>query len=272
MNAVTSLGAPLALALAAVAAPVPDARQYYVKYWQQNGGYYYRAYHYRPKPDSAYRLNLVIFYPSRPRYYYYYNPRTKKYWGRFDRREGGFSALPPDKAAGRISELPEDAFPGPGAMPVLPGSADGTRMKVPPDGFPPDDDLTLSEGSARELVHGKGDREPPRQFYTDWCKRGGYYYRSFFCRPRPGGDYAAHRCVYYPDRPKYLFYYDPAKQAYWGRFDRGAGGFAPLPESERRGRLSEIPEGAFPKPGEMPVLPGSDDGTRMDRPPKGLPA
>jgi hypothetical protein len=40
-----------------------------------------------------------------------------------------------------------------------------------------------------------------------------------------------------------------------------------LAEEDRKGTLEEIPESAFPPPGEMPPVPDSTDGARIPPPP-----
>ena len=44
-----------------------------------------------------------------------------------------------------------------------------------------------------------------------------------------------------------------------------------LKQEDRKGDLNAIPESAFPKPAQMPVIPEAEDGLRMEAPPKDLP-
>jgi hypothetical protein len=265
----------LVIVLAAAALPAaaqePKGRQYYSRFWQRQGGYYYRTYYYRPTPNADYRAHQVIYYPSRPRYYYYYNPYTNKYWGRCDRATLAYSKLAPEDQRQRLADIPEEAFPKAGPMPAIPESEDGTRMQPPPGNLPPDESETLSKDRMKEKLPQMGDREPPRQVYGDWCQQGGYYFCCYYCQPRAGGDYVVHRCIFYPQRPRYIYYYNPVNQKYWGRFDLEEKGYSLLVDADRAGRLADIRPEAFPKPGEMPPIPGSNDGTRMEMPPRELP-
>ena len=67
--------------------------------------------------------------------------------------------------------------------------------------------------------------------------------------------------------------YNPSKNKCWGRYDVQANGYSLLEEKDRAAKISDIPESAFPKPGEMPPIPGSKDGVKMTKPPgvAGLP-
>ena len=41
----------------------------------------------------TYSYHYVVHYPARPRYYYYYNPVRRYYWGRYDTEAKGYSLL-----------------------------------------------------------------------------------------------------------------------------------------------------------------------------------
>jgi len=274
MKAVKYLSLAFALVLVLTAdGRAQGGRQYYSRYWQRKGGYYYRTYYYRPKATGSYRSHRVIYYPSRPRYYYYYNPYTRKYWGRYDRVAKGYSRLRPGDQSGRLADLEEaNVFPSPGKMPEVPESKDGTQMAEPSDDLPPDESDTLGKGKMKDLMGGK---EPPRQTYSGWCKPEGkrYYYCCYYCQPMSGGNYASHRCIYYPSQPRYIYYYNPARgsRKYWGRYDLQARGYSLLADKDKKGTLADIANEAFPKPAAMPPIPGSKDGTRMAVPPRNLP-
>jgi hypothetical protein len=266
--AAVALGLAPCLASPAQASP----RQYYSRYWQKHGSYYYRDYYYKPAQGSReYHSHYVIYYPSRPRYYYYYAPSRQKYWGRYDRQDGTYAALKTDDQKGAIADIPADAFPQGGKMPAIPESEDGTPMDPPPDGLPPDESNGLGADALKEKMPSLGKNDPPRQVYSDWCQNGGYYYCTYYCQPKAGGDYSCHRCIYYPAQPKYVYYYNPVSKKYWGRFDVDAAGYSLLEEKDRAALLADVPDSAFPKPGPMPMIPGSKDGPAMDRPPKELP-
>jgi hypothetical protein len=121
-------------------------RQYYSS-WRhyKDRGYYYRSYNYTENADDdddSYQYQYVIYYPSRPRYFYYYNPRSRKYWGRYDREAKGndcYSILAEKDRSAELKEIEESAFPKPAAMPVIPGAKDGVRMEQPPKDLPDDE-------------------------------------------------------------------------------------------------------------------------------------
>jgi hypothetical protein len=72
-----------------------------------------------------------------------------------------------------------------------------------------------------------------------------------------------------------VYYYNPVSQQYWGRFEFGedgkAKGYSLLAEKDRKEKLADIPESAFPKPAAMPAIPGTTDGEKMLPPPTDLP-
>ena len=108
-----------------------------------------------------------------------------------------------------------------------------------------------------------------RQRYSSWSYYPSrtYYYRHYYYKPTVTyPTYKHHYCIYYPTRPSYVYYYNPGTQVYWGRYDLKEGGYSLLKEEDRKGDLDQIPESAFPKPGEMPMIPESNDGERIERP------
>jgi hypothetical protein len=254
----------LAQAGAAQAAP----RQFYDKSWQKKGGYYYREYYYKPTPTAAtYRYHTVIYYPAKPKYYYYYNPYKERYWGRFDRTCDGYSKLADDDQKGKISDIVESAFPQPGQMPDIPESSDGVKMEPPPPGLPPDESAELAQEQMRILLVQAPGKETPRQAYSAWCKQGGYYFCCYYYQPAADGPYKSQRCIYYPARPNYVYYYNPTKKLYWGRYDMNAKGYSLLAEKDRAEKLTGIDEKAFPKPGAMPPVPETKEDAKVLPPP-----
>jgi hypothetical protein len=116
----------------------------------------------------------------------------------------------------------------------------------------------------------------PRQWYNDWTyyPQFGYYYSSYYYLPS-GVDknYRHHFCLLYPAQPQYVYYFDPQTHLYWGRLDlKGEPGhqYSVLAPKDRKEKLKDIPAEAFPKPGAMPTIPESKDGTPME-PVKTLP-
>ncbi len=113
-----------------------------------------------------------------------------------------------------------------------------------------------------------------RQYYSSWryYPSRSYYYRSYYYKPYVSySGYKHHYCVYYPSRPSYIYYYNPYKQVYWGRYDVEAKGYSLLAEKDRKQKLEEIPEEAFPAPGKMPAIPESEDNVPIAEPPQDLP-
>jgi hypothetical protein len=109
-----------------------------------------------------------------------------------------------------------------------------------------------------------------RQYYNDWnfYPQFGYYYISYYYQPSPRDNgYKYQFCLFYPSNPRFVYYFDPALHRYWGRLDmKGTPGhqFSLLAEKDRKEKLKDIPEDAFPKPGKMPPIPESKDGTAME--------
>jgi hypothetical protein len=109
-----------------------------------------------------------------------------------------------------------------------------------------------------------------RSYYYGWRSypARSYYYNYYYYKPTPAyTGYKYHTCVYYPSRPQYVYYYNPYQKQYWGRYDLEAKGYSLLADADRKGTLKEIPESAFPAPGEMPAIPDSEDGETIPEPP-----
>ncbi len=115
-----------------------------------------------------------------------------------------------------------------------------------------------------------------RQYYSSWSyhPRHSYYYRTYYYKPhRHYTSYNYHYCIHYPSRPRYVYYYNPHRRHYWGRFDlEGKEGaqYSILKPEDRKEKLSDIPESAFPPPAAMPVIPESEDGETVQVP-EGVP-
>jgi hypothetical protein len=116
-------------------------RQYYGT-WTYNPiqRYHYRSYYYKPVTTyTTYSYHYVIYYPSQPRYYYYYNPVSRHYWGRFDREEKGYSMLAEKDRKEKLEDIKESAFPKPAKMPGIPEATDNETIETPPDDAPKDE-------------------------------------------------------------------------------------------------------------------------------------
>lgn len=117
-----------------------------------------------------------------------------------------------------------------------------------------------------------------RQYYSSWSYNPvrHYHYRTYYYKPTPTyTSYHHHYCVYRPSTPRYVYFYNPVRRQYWGRYDlEGQPGqeYSILKEEDRNGDLNAIPESAFPKPAQMPVVPEAEDGLQMEAPPKDLPS
>jgi hypothetical protein len=110
------------------------------------------------------------------------------------------------------------------------------------------------------------------QYYSSWRYHPTrtYYYSSYYYKPTVEYvGYKHHYCIHYPQQyPNYVYYYNPYKQTYWGRYDFENKGYSLLDPKDRKQKLEEIPESAFPPPGEMPPIPESQgEVVRMERPP-----
>ncbi len=117
-----------------------------------------------------------------------------------------------------------------------------------------------------------------RQYYTAWSyyPTTRYYYRTYYYYPTPvATTYSYHYVIYYPSQPRYVYYYNPVSQVYWGRFEFGEDGkpkgYSFLAQKDRKKKLADIPESAFPPPAAMPAIPESSDGEKMVPPPADLP-
>jgi hypothetical protein len=147
MNATKTWGLT-GLLLLATAAAVPAGsygpRQYYTGWSSTSYGYYYRTYYYKPYPTyPTYGYHYVVYYPSRP-YYYYYNPVRRVYWGRVPVDNDGkaaYSLLAEKDRKGTLAEIKEEQFPKPGAMPSVPEAKDDVKIDVPPRDPPTGNDL-----------------------------------------------------------------------------------------------------------------------------------
>ncbi|WP_250846961.1 hypothetical protein [Aquisphaera insulae] len=102
-----------------------------------------------------------------------------------------------------------------------------------------------------------------------------YYYVRYYYRPVvTTEEYSYHYCIYYPSHPRYIYYYNPTRQVYWGRYEIGSGGekrYSILAEKDRKKDLKDIPEDAFPKPAGMPDIPESKDKVAIEPPPENVP-
>lgn len=108
----------------------------------------------------------------------------------------------------------------------------------------------------------------PRAYYTPWTHHAqrGYFYRHFYFKPEANQPaYRHHYAIHFPQQPLYVYFYDPQEGVYWGRYDFKYQGFSLLEPEARKPLVSQIPAEAFPLPGELPPLPGAQDGFKVPR-------
>jgi hypothetical protein len=91
-------------------------RQYDATWHQsQDGQYYYREYYFKPRLNYVgYRHHYVIYFPQRPKHYYFYNPYKKVYWGRCPvetNGDGRYSMLTDSARPGNLQAIRDAAFP-----------------------------------------------------------------------------------------------------------------------------------------------------------------
>jgi len=114
-----------------------------------------------------------------------------------------------------------------------------------------------------------------RQYYdTTWTysSSNNYYYTTYYYQTTTTTTtYDYHYCVYYPSQPSYVYYYNPVRQTYWGRYEVGSKGekrYSKLAEKDRKKDLKDIPEKAFPEVSKMPTIPDAKDEVAMAPPPE----
>ena len=118
----------------------PNPRQYYAG-WTKSAAkpYYYRQFYYKKAAsDTEYGYHYGIYYPSRGKRVYMYNPQTKKYWGYWDGEN--YSLLPKEKQKTSIDDIAAEDFPKPGKPPRIPDIDDEITIVAPPSDFPKVDD------------------------------------------------------------------------------------------------------------------------------------
>src|SRR5262249_18168676 len=88
-------------------------RQHYSD-WHPYGNCYYRDYYYKPSIDyCGYHHHYVMWYPSHPNYYYFFNPYKHAFWGRCPCECHGqeqYSLLPEQFRKPDLAQIPESAF------------------------------------------------------------------------------------------------------------------------------------------------------------------
>jgi hypothetical protein len=161
--------------------------------------------------------------------------------------------------------------------------ADGVKMTfvlVPPGkflmGYPKDEDYLELLG-VDETQHAVRLTEP---FYLGKTEVTQTQYMALgLPNPSefPGPDLPVERVSWLEARDwavQYVYFYNPYTHLYWGRCPLqrdGKAQYSLLAEKDCKGSLSEIPESAFPAPGDPPAVPESSHGLKMELPPEDLP-
>jgi hypothetical protein len=112
-----------------------------------------------------------------------------------------------------------------------------------------------------------------RQYYGAWQHSArGYSFSVYHYRPDAGDPaFRTNYAIHYPTTPQYVYFFNPVKGTYWGRFDVKSKGYSLLAEKDRAGLLKDIPESAFPAEGPLPQVPDAKDKLTLAEPPD-LPA
>ncbi len=128
--------------------------------------------------------------------------------------------------------------------------------------------LLMVLGSASQSQAGFG-----RQYYGGWNHSPrGFYYNTYYYKPYVSyPSYYYNYCIYYPSQPSYVYYFNPYRSAYWGRFDLKTKGYSLLAVADRKELLNDIPESKFPPEGALPAIPDAKDKVQINEPPD-LPA
>jgi hypothetical protein len=132
--------------------------------------------------------------------------------------------------------------------------------------------LSLAVGLLASAGAATAARHYVRQYYSSWSYHPArsYYYSYYYYKPYVSySGYSYHYAICYPSTPRYVYYYNPYSQVYWGRLDTEAKGddkYSLLEDKDRKKELKDIPESAFPKPAKMPAIPESKDDLAMEAP------
>jgi hypothetical protein len=88
-----------------------------------NKAYYHRTTQvYAPAPNDISFEFVIVYYPERPKYFYFFDPAEKKYIGQYQlgaRPEKCFSLLNPNERKASLRDVSTALFRNPGPMPSL---------------------------------------------------------------------------------------------------------------------------------------------------------
>lgn len=105
--------------------------------------------------------------------------------------------------------------------------------------------------------------EHPDQFYTNgekvdsWTRNEQAELMSTFWfarNPVKSLGYRQQIVIVYDDQPDKAYYFDSTTKKFVGRMELDSGKYSMLDESDRRERIEDIDEAAFPVPGDMPAI------------------
>jgi hypothetical protein len=107
-----------------------------------------------------------------------------------------------------------------------------------------------------------------RQYYSGWQHSPrGCFFSTYFYKPSASSPTYCHNyAIWYPSAPNFVYYFNPYKGTYWGRFDVKTKGYSLLAEKDRAGQLKDIPEKAFPAEGPLPQVPDAKDKLTLAEP------
>ena len=116
-----------------------------------------------------------------------------------------------------------------------------------------------------------------RQYYGSWQKhpQKNFHFRHYYYKPTPTfAGYKHHFVVHNSQKPRHLYFYNPYKKQFWGRCPTETNGkplYSMLAEKDRKEKLEDIDESAFPAPGPVPPVPEATDDATLELPPDDLP-
>jgi hypothetical protein len=111
-----------------------EANYYSTYVYYPASGYYYCYYYYKPTTTyTGYRSHHCYYYPSySTQYIYFYNPYSRVYWGRYDLKAKGYSLLAEKDRKSELKDIPNEAFPEPDKMPLIPEVKGGKDLMATP--------------------------------------------------------------------------------------------------------------------------------------------
>jgi hypothetical protein len=136
MKSLKYLWIAVTLTLAATASDLRAQERQVYGDWKEHpsGGYWFREYRFQPTANAQYERHLCIYYPSRPGHFYYYDPKSGLYWGRYNLKTRKFETL--KNGTKRLEDVRDSSYEEQREAPTIPGSTDGERRKEPPTELP----------------------------------------------------------------------------------------------------------------------------------------